>query len=258
MKKQKILWYSAAAFALLGTSLRGVRGMRFSAALSWCVCMVLVLYALLCAAAEKTRWAKAVLNVLRALLLAGFAVFVVMESMVLRDAHGTALPGGGEDVSCVIVLGAGVHGTTPSLSLSTRLDAALAFLADKPSLPIICSGGQGGGEDITEAECMARYLTARGIDPARIWKEERSTSTRTNFENSYALMAERGLDPTGPVAFVTSDFHICRARRIAGPEHTMGIASRLPGGAYYSALEFNYFIREAFALANELTFGVDL
>ena len=33
----------------------------------------------------------------------------------------------------------GVNGTTPSLMLSSRLRAALDFIADKPDIPIICS-----------------------------------------------------------------------------------------------------------------------
>ena len=256
MTKQKILWYAAAAFAVLGTVCRGVSGMRFSAALGWGVCLVLVLYAVLDLAAAKSRAAKWCRNALFALLCAGLAFFLVLEAMVVSGSRGAQ--DGAQDVSCVIILGAGVHGTVPSMTLRTRLDAALDYLADKPGLPVICSGGQGGGENISEAECMARYLLQRGIPEERIIREDRSTSTRTNFEYSRALMEERGIDTAKPFAYVTSDYHVYRAGRIAGRADAVGVSSRLPDGAYYSALELNYFVREAFALANELLFGVDL
>ena len=161
-------------------------------------------------------------------------------------------------MSCVIVLGAGVNGTEPSLMLWSRLDAALAYVRSRPDVPIIVTGSQGQGEDISEAECMYRWLTARGVDPARVWKEEEATSTRTNFERSYDLMAERGVDLSRDFAFVTNDYHICRAKLLAGLPQARGVAATLPRGAYYDVLTLNYYVREAFALANEMLFRMDL
>ena len=158
----------------------------------------------------------------------------------------------------MILLGAGVNGTQPSLMLRSRLDAAARYLADYPEVPVIVTGGQGEGEDITEAECMAEWLENAGVDPARIWREEQATSTRGNFAYSYALMRERGLDPSEGVTFVTNSFHICRARRLAGYPTARAVAAELPKGTYYALLELNYFVREAFALANEIFLGVDL
>lgn len=66
----------------------------------------------------------------------------------------------------VIVLGAGVNGTEPSLSLRTRLDAALDYLERWPEIPVVLTGGQGYGEEITEAACMYAYLTEHGVDPS--------------------------------------------------------------------------------------------
>lgn len=105
---------------------------------------------------------------------------------------------------------------------------------------------------------MYRWLVARGVDESRIWKEERATSTRTNFEYSIALMAERGVEASDGFAFVTNDYHICRARAIAGVPWARGVAAHLPRSLYFDALEVNYFVREAFALANESLFRMDL
>lgn len=256
MKRQRKLWMLAALLAILGTLCRGVVGMRFSAALLWCACIYVAVYAALDRLAAARRWALWGKRVLLALFCAGLALFAALEALVLRGARTD--PAAEDGVSCVVILGAGVNGAEPSAVLRTRLNAALDYLADKPDLPVIVSGGQGAGEDITEAECMARWLVARGVDESRVWKEEASTSTRTNFDNSLALMAERGIDPTDSFAFVTSDFHICRAKLIAGVPQAYGVAATLPDGPYFAALTANYYVREAFALANERLFGVDL
>ena len=120
-------------------------------------------------------------------------------------------------------------------------------LGANPDALAVVSGGQGEGEDITEAEAMADYLTAHGIDSARIVQEDQSRTTRENLENSFAILRARGYDPADGVGIVTSEYHLCRAKRMAralGAE-PVGIAAEttLP------SMRINYFIREAFAAA---------
>ena len=251
MKKQKLLWALAAIFAVLGTLLRAVPGMRFTGLLCWCTAVVWIVFAVLDRAGEQ-KWAKRCKRILLVLLAVGFALFAAMEALVLRDNHTDASD---QDVTCIIILGAGVNGTEPSLMLATRLRAALDFVADRPDVPIICSGGQGAGEDITEAECMAQWLMEHGVVEERIWKEEKSTSTRENFDLSKQLMAERGIDTTGNFAFVTNDYHVARAKRIASVPWAYGVAATLPRNLYYDTLQLNYYIREAFAMAELLVIG---
>lgn len=245
MKRQKLLWALAALFAVFGTLLRAVPGVRFSGLLCWCAAAVWIVFAVLDGAGEK-KWAKLCKRILLVLLAAGFALFAAMETLVLRDNHTDAAD---QDVTCVIILGAGVNGMEPSLMLTTRLRTTLDFVADRPDVPIICSGGQGAGEDITEAECMARWLVEHGIAQERIWKEEKSTSTRENFAFSTQLMADHGIDTTANFAFVTNDYHVARAKRIAGVPWAYGVAATLPRNLYYDTLQLNYYLREAFAMA---------
>lgn len=114
----------------------------------------------------------------------------------------------------IIVLGAGIHGERLSRTLRNRLDAALAYRAENPDVLIVVSGGQGPQEDITEALAMERYLLAQGVPAAQILREERATSTRENFLFSFALLDVRF--PNGYcAAFVSNDYHIFRAERIA-------------------------------------------
>ena len=65
---------------------------------------------------------------------------------------------------------------------------------------------------------MADWLIAHGVDESRIYREDRSTSTQENFAYSEEIMAELGLDAGDTFAFVTNDYHIFRAGRIAGTD----------------------------------------
>lgn len=232
-------------------------GMRFSALLLWCAAAFCGMMALLSRFAETRLWARRCRSMLLSLFCVGVVCFLVLEGLVLSGAKSGAddVP---DDISCIIVLGAGVNGEEPSMILSSRLSMAVQLAQDHPDVPIIVTGSQGRGEDISEATCMYRELTWARVERERIWKEEQATSTRTNFRYSYALMREHGLDMSEPFAFVTSDFHVYRAKKLAGTDAAYGVAAHLPDSTYFSILTLNYKVREAFALANEYLFRMDL
>ncbi len=245
----------AALCAALGAALLIVPGLRFSALLLFCMAAFLAVLAGLGRIAEEKRWAVTARRALLIAFCAGCVLFLALEGMILSGSRGDA---DDAPVSCVVILGAGVDGTEPSLMLWSRLDAALRYLADKPDIPVIVSGSKDAGAEISEAECMYRWLIARGVEESRVWKEEQATSTRTNFERAYDLMAARGVDPSGSFAFVTNDFHIFRARMLSAAPQARGVAATLPRCLYYDTLTANYFVREAFALANEFLLRMDL
>ena len=115
----------------------------------------------------------------------------------------------------LIILGAGLEGETPSVSLLERLRTATYYLRRYPDTTAIVSGGQGRGEDITEAEAMKRYLVKNGIDESRIIMEPRATSTMENFRFSRQLIEERTGGHAGEITFVTNRYHIFRSRILA-------------------------------------------
>ncbi len=147
---------------------------------------------------------------LRAVVMGGLA-FVLCCTLAVY-AYGTRDTADySEDV--LIVLGAAVHGETPSLALSYRLDAAAEYLEKNKNAYVIVTGGQGPQEDVTEAAAMEKYLVERGIDPARIIKEEKATSTSENYQYSKEIIDARF--PSAKIATVTNDFHMYRAKNIA-------------------------------------------
>lgn len=243
---EKLCWFLAALCLLLGTLMRFVfTAVRFTGFLFWCAAAVLVLFALLTRWREKHCWALWARRGLLALLAAGFAFFAVLECRVLSWAR----TDNETPVSAVIVLGAGVDGRMPSLSLRTRLDAALAYVQDKPEVPIVVSGAQGRGEEISEARCMYDWLTARGVPTEQIILEERATNTEENIRYSLELLEKR--DVAGNIAVVSSDYHLCRAAMHLGGD-MVPVAARMP--AQYLPLTVNYYIREAFGIAAEMFF----
>lgn len=251
-KRERLLFAAALVFLALAVLLRFVPGLRFSALLCLCATAVLFIFYLLEHFARRGHRAAAWCELaLIAALLLGFSLFTVLETMVVR---GSFADESDAPVSAVIVLGAGVNGETPSLTLRTRIDAAAAYLEEHPDVPVVLSGGQGPGEAITEAECMRRALVRRGVDESRLYPEERSTSTQENLRYSRAILEELGVDPARRVAIVTSDFHLCRARLMWGGD-TAAVPAHLPSTLYFQCLTVNYFIREAFGLAAYFVYG---
>lgn len=149
-----------------------------------------------------------------------------------------------EPCPTVIVLGCQVRGTTPSLMLSYRIQAAADYLNENPESTAILSGGQGAGESISEAACMYRGLVSRGVDPARLLLEEQSTNTIENLRFSKVLMEREGL--RGPVVIVSNDFHIFRALHMAEDVglQAQGLAAR----SDYWFSRPTYILREALAM----------
>ncbi|MDO5572749.1 MAG: YdcF family protein [bacterium] len=178
------------------------------------------------------RWFKIAYRV----ILAGtLLVFVITESQVISGM--TTKPQ--DNLSYVVVLGAGVRGTTPTRPLLLRMKRAYEYMEANPDTMLIASGGQGTGEDISEAECIKRYLVEQGIDESRILLEDKSTSTEENLRNSFAMIPE----DAGTVGILTNGFHIYRATLIAkelGHENVAGVPAitLMPVGIHYVVREF--------------------
>lgn len=184
---------------------------------------------------------------LTCLLCAGTLLFAAAETPVVRAARGDA----DCEADYLIVLGAGLRGSAPSLSLRNRLTAAQEYLLAHPDCTAVVTGGQGPGEDATEASVMAEWLVRAGIAPERILVEDRATSTAENLEFSLALIG----DTTGlTLAVVSSEYHLYRAElmgaQLGVTLHGVAAETTMP------LLRVNYFIREAFGVVHMWVFGM--
>lgn len=88
------------------------------------------------------------------------------------------------------------------------------YLKKHKKVKIIVSGGQGSGEQISEALAMYKYLVAHGIDRDRIIQEDKSRSTYENIKNSFEIIKNKG-DKLQNIAVLTSNFHVFRAVKLA-------------------------------------------
>ena len=252
-KRENIQGAAAALLALAGVVLMTVRpwGMRFSGFLLVGLAVVLIVALLLDRWAAVSKTGRLCRRIFQTALTLVLVPLICIEVYVINVGRSdlSALP-----ADAVVVLGAGVNGKSPSLSLYTRLTAALDYLEENPDVPVVLTGGLGYGEEITEARCMYDWLTARGVDPARLIMEEQAGNTAENFAFSKELLEEQGIDPAeNLVAVVTNDFHIARSRLIAarqGYGHAFGVPAKLP----WRHLEVNYYLRESFAMVKTWIF----
>ena len=181
-------------------------------------------------------WAQ---RILLFVLAAVILVIVFFSAFVIKGMNTTV----SDDLQYAIVLGTQVKGSRPSLALMQRLVKAKETAQECPDLTFILSGGQGQGEDISEAQCMWDYLTANGVSSDRLILEDRSTTTRENLLFSDRLT---GCSKKS-TALISNDFHIYRALKIArsvGYEDVRGIAA-----GSEPLMKPHYIVREAVALA---------
>ena len=176
--------------------------------------------------------------VLKVFFVAIVTFFLCTEMMILQKMFLKPK----DELKYVIVLGAKVNGTMVSESLRRRLDRTLTYMKENPNTKAIVSGSQLGGEVITEAEAMKRYLVEAGIDENRIIKEENSYTTEQNLRFSKELIP----DIAESVGIITSNYHvyraICYAKKL-GYQEVHGISA-----STHPVLLINYLVREFFAI----------
>ena len=155
----------------------------------------------------------------------------------------------------VIALGCGIRedgGVTPLLR--GRLDAAIAaYEGGGRRAKIICSGGQGPDEVVSEARAMANYLLDQGVPEADVMLEDRSTTTEENLRFSRAIMEERG--GAGHCTIATNSYHCLRAAMYA---RRVGLNASCVGGRTAAFFFPAAFFREYVALVMRNRYAVAL
>ena len=243
----KFLLICAALLVLLALLLMAIPGFQFSIILCFAFASVCVLfyYFLKC----PTALNMGILKVFCVLLAAGAIAAAITAVFIVRAAHPKARPA----CDYVVVLGAGVRGTVPSLSLQERINAAYDYLTANPETIAVLSGGQGPGEEITEAACMYRELTGMGIDGSRLLTETASYSTMENLQFSLKILEETLGTRPEQIAIISSEYHLFRAGLFA---NRLGLESfGIPAKTTWIPLRINYTLREIVAVWKYLVLG---
>jgi uncharacterized SAM-binding protein YcdF (DUF218 family) len=169
------------------------------------------------------------------LYLISLTAFIIIEFNVAKAMNAEPEP----NLEYVIVLGAGLNGSTPSNTLKKRIEEGYIYMSENPDTILIASGGQGFKESISEAECIKRELVKMGISEDRIILEDRSTSTIENLKYSLMIIG----DPDANVGIITNSFHEFRAGMIAKDAgftnaYSVPATTLMPVGIHYMLREF--------------------
>ena len=248
MMRMFLFFAGAAGFTGLVMPLIKKRILNIGNAAGLAVCMVLMLYALFLPRVNRliAKWWQCKIGKI-ILSIAGFGVVVgVVLVIVMTVCMAKAALTSPSQNATVVVLGCRVYGERPSLILTERMDAAVSYLNENSDAVCIASGGQGQDENISEAECIYRYLVENGIDPARIYIEDQSTSTRENLAFSYEIIRQNALPEE--IAIVTNEFHEYRAGVIAGK---LGLSYGAVSAKTALWLLPTYYARELFGVLYE-------
>lgn len=179
------------------------------------------------------------------ILIIGASIFSLVEGTIIYK--GNSNPGKGADY--VIVLGAQVRGSTLSRALKNRLDVAYGYIQESPNSFVVVSGGQGSGEDISEALAMKNYLLVLGIEESRIIMEDKSTNTEENIRFSQSIIDNKNLS----TVIVTNRFHVYRATMIAKKQGMTNVKGL--GAPSDDILTIHYYVREFFAVVKDKLIG---
>lgn len=177
---------------------------------------------------------------LSCILLLGIVLALIGALSILNGCY-TLKP---KKADCIIILGCKVDKNVPSPFLVKRLDEAIRLYRKGYSKYIIASGGQGGGESITEADAMRNYLISKGISPNVIFQDNTSTSTMTNLINSKEIMEAKGFKTA---LIVSNKYHLKRAYLMA---KKLGIEASYSGvfNSNHRLEELSGFLREILAI----------
>ncbi|MDP4094733.1 MAG: YdcF family protein, partial [Bacillota bacterium] len=186
----------------------------------------------------RTKWLR---KTLLGLFAAWFISFILIEGLIIYSGR----PEQAKPADYLVVLGAGLHGETMSLSLQYRMNKSLDYLKLYPDTKVIVSGGQGAGEKISEAEAMKRFLVKNGIDEKRILNEDKSLNTMQNFKYSRQVILNNGGSPQSRIEIITNGFHMLRSRLLA--DRNGFIFSTYPCSTPPSVL-INCYLREYLAV----------
>lgn len=182
-----------------------------------------------------------IMKVLKTSIILIFLVFVIIQGCIIYSAAKVIK----DKPDYIMILGGGIRGRNMLLIQLQRTEKALEFIKKNPDVKIIVSGGQGKGEDISEAESMREYLVGHGVDNNNIIKEEKSTNTMENMKYTKNILKAIDNRDDLKIGIVTSNFHVFRAKFLAKRAGLNGEGIAAPSN---ELLLPNFTVRESFAV----------
>lgn len=133
-----------------------------------------------------------------------FYVIFSTKKQILKDTDYSNL----KDIDCILVLGAGVWGDSPSPMLEDRLNTAIKLYEEGVASKIIMSGDH-GREDYDEVNIMKEYAIEKGVPSEDIFMDHAGFST---YDSIYRV---KEIFEAENIVIVTQEYHLYRALHIA-------------------------------------------
>ena len=183
-------------------------GYGFSALVCLAIIAVILFYTLVpLLGISHPALATVLTRIFTVCLVIGLLVVAITEAVIIKASFGSPK----EQVDYMVVLGAKVRVSGPSASLWDRIHAAADYLHAHPDTIAIVSGGQGPDEPMAEGQAMYDELVNLGIDPNRIWIEDKATSTWENLNFSLDLIEEKSGTRPKKLGVLSSEYHLFRS-----------------------------------------------
>ncbi len=148
---------------------------------------------------------KLIAFALCAVLLCGIVVMGVDLYVVKTTEKYVLTPEtAGDGYDCILVLGCGVWGNTPSHMLEDRLRQGIELYKNGASGKMLMSGDH-GREEYDEVNVMKDFAADRGVDTDDIFMDHAGFST---YESMYRA---KEIFKAEKVLIVTQDYHLYRA-----------------------------------------------
>lgn len=212
--------------------------------------IVMIVYYFSAKRLVQFSWFKNIIKPLRILITVGIIIFIIVEGLIIMYPKKSV-----DKSDYIVILGAGIRGENLTTTLRDRLNAAIKYMDETDFKgDIIVSGGQGPGENITEAEAMRRYLVKEGINNDKIILENKSTNTFENFKYTKEKIKDLGetdISNTN-ITVITTDFHALRSNIIAKRNGYEDIKFYSSNTKWYLAPSM--YAREFFAFFKSLIF----
>ena len=157
------------------------------------------------------RWKKimiilVILMILAIAIVLGINFFVILTSKSNIVSHEDAKKL--ENVDCILVLGAGIWGNSPSPMLEDRLLEGIALYEEGASPKIIMSGDH-GREEYDEVNVMKNFAIQKGINSEDIFMDHAGFSTYDSIYRAKEIFEVKKM------IIVTQEYHLYRALYVA-------------------------------------------
>ena len=248
----RILWLGLAVICLLYSAMVYMVGSGTYSFTIWLAGSAF--FAMCFFLAGKGRWFR-IPKVLRygaiAVITAVAAVFLVCFIAIFSHFNDK----GDENLDYIIVLGAQMRSSGPSVVYRYRLLKASEYLNENRDTICITTGAKGANESVSEGEGGRDYLITLGIDEDRIIVEDQSLDTDDNITNALAIIEDReGSADDLRIGIVTNGFHVFRGIHLAQNMTDADIC----GIAAYMEPQYvpNNVVRECFGILRDLKNGL--